>query len=793
MEALRTKHPQAPPARPGLLQLEAPARALVPDLDLAQVVAAARSFKKGSAAGPSGLRGDHLREALAGAHCDEVGTHLTEVVQLLARGEGPSELAPHLASATLHALPKGADDLRPIAVGETLRRLVSKCLCKAVWEAARNHLVPLQVGVAAPLGAEAAVHTTRQWAQRHAGSATKVVVKLDCQNAFNMVDRGALLRMVRLHLPGLAPWAEWCYDRHSRLLFQGTPLTSEAGVQQGDPLGPLLFALALHPALQAAQASAPAQRLDLLHAFLDDVTLAGDYRHVASAVTRMAAAARQVGLQLRPDKCEIIACGGQTHAVDTQVFPAGFKVNASGSFHLLGAPIGCGPFCEQYTEEKRVGAARPLLQAIRSLPDAQTGLLLLRYCASFCKVVYSMRVTPPELVLQALQSFDAEVRTCLEEVGPGPLTAEAWDMAGLCTSAGGLGLRHASLHSGAAYVASVLATLPLCQALDPNYQAVWRPYQTALDTYNKQVLAPDRVVLPATAPCRQQKLSQALDRATLQQLDAPGPGRESFRAHLRLQQQPQAGAWLQAPPNDALGLHIQAPLFRVLLRLRLRLPVADEDAACPFCDGVADRFGDHSLCCTCGGDRVKRHNRLRSLLACRAQAAGLQTEVEKPGLLPPRVECDGAPEDGVRRPAGRRPADVWVGNWNMRGPAAFDLAVTSGMRARCLPASTTDAARPAEDYEARKRTHMNTQTVCAAEGLQFIPLVVEAGGGWAAAAMQTWKELGKLLAAKSGQSAEEETSQILQAFSVALQRENARMVLRRVGQPDRASPHLPDP
>ena len=45
-------------------------------------------------------------------------------------------------------------------------------------------------------------------------------------------------------------------------------------------------------------------------------------RHAAAAVACVAAAARQVGLQLRPDKCEVIACGGLAHSVDI-LFPAG--------------------------------------------------------------------------------------------------------------------------------------------------------------------------------------------------------------------------------------------------------------------------------------------------------------------------------------------------------------------------------------------------------------------------------------------------------------------------------------
>ena len=217
---------------------------------------------------------------------------------------------------------------------------------------------------------------------------------------------------------------------------------------------------------------------------------------------------------------------------------------------------------------------------------------------------------------------------------------------------------------------------------------------------------------------------------------------------------------------------------------RLRLPVVPADAACPLCDGVTDRFGSHSRCCPCGGDRVKRHNRLRSILAARAQAAGLAVEVEKPGLLPLRPDEDGG--DPAARGAGhRRPADVYVAQWGLHGPAAFDLAVTSGMRTGgALAANAVDA------YEAHKRAHLQTERQCEAEGLQFLPLVAEAcSGGWGPTATATWRILGGLIAARSGDSPSAETDRLLQCLAITLQRENARAVLRRLAPgPDAALP-----
>ena len=167
---------------------------------------------------------------------------------------------------------------------------------------------------------------------------------------------------------------------------------------------------------------------------------------------------------------------------------------------------------------------------------------------------------------------------------------------------------------------------------------------------------------------------------------------------------------------------------------------------------------------------------VRSLLASRLQAAGLGPEVEKPGLLLPRLDPDGAAEDGVRRASGRRPADVWVANWGLHGPAAFDLAVTSGIVTRTALQQTmrrVSGLTWTPSPPARKRASSSCP-------------VVEASGGWAPVADRTWKELGSLLAARSGEPVAEKTLRLRQCLAVTLQRESARAVLRRLGSPDGA-------
>ena len=110
-------------------------------------------------------------------------------------------VAPYLASGRLHAAKKKDRGVRPIAVGNLLRRLVSK----AVVEKAAGLLSPLQVGV--PGGYEAIIHAVRHIIQEQE---QLFILQADLINAYNLVDRQAMLAQVKEHFPELLPWVSTC-------------------------------------------------------------------------------------------------------------------------------------------------------------------------------------------------------------------------------------------------------------------------------------------------------------------------------------------------------------------------------------------------------------------------------------------------------------------------------------------------------------------------------------------------------------------------------------------------------
>ncbi|KAJ9459779.1 hypothetical protein DIPPA_28588, partial [Diplonema papillatum] len=176
---------------------------------------------------------------------------VADAVWALSSGRVAAAARPYLFGARLVPLVKKSGGIRPIACGEILRRVAGKVLAsdRAIKDLGANVLLRSgQVGVSVKAGADAGVHAIRRVAAlyRDRDVTDRGILQIDFANAFNMLRREAIIRSVNRHAPQLLGYALAAYEKHSALVVGDRGISSECGVQQGDPLGPLLFSLALH-------------------------------------------------------------------------------------------------------------------------------------------------------------------------------------------------------------------------------------------------------------------------------------------------------------------------------------------------------------------------------------------------------------------------------------------------------------------------------------------------------------------------------------------------------------------
>ena len=204
---------------------------------------------------------------------------------------------------------------------------------------------------------------------------------------------------------------EWCYSSPSNLFFNGIFIHSEVGVQQGDPIGPLLFALALQPVI-VQLGNIPG--LDLAFSYLDDLVLAGKQEAVAQGINQLQDSAGPLGLRLNRSKCELIPASQNGNVINWGLFDSDIQRNLNGGFKLLGAPIGKAEYCQQITA-KRADKIQRCLDAIGELNDPQVALALLRSCVLFGKMMFADRTMPFNNHQDQLLFFENAVQKCFEK------------------------------------------------------------------------------------------------------------------------------------------------------------------------------------------------------------------------------------------------------------------------------------------------------------------------------------------------------------------------------------------
>ena len=260
------------------------------------------------------------------------------------------------------------------------------------------------------------------------------------RNAFNTVRRDTFLTQVKTRAPAVYPLLWNVYAEPTPLCIGGQTIESCSGVQQGDPLGPAAFALAIDPVIRA-------MRSPLNVWYLDDGTIGGPAELVASDLAALAKALPAVGLELNTKKCELVLAGPAPPppllASLRSTLPD-LKETQPSDLALLGSPL-----TEAALPAATTGAATiidRMCSRIRHL-DAHTGLFLLVHYTAAPRLAYLLRSAPLYREPGPLLAVDKAVRETLAAVSNVVIDDMAWQQASLpairgsrCPVSGGAGI-----------------------------------------------------------------------------------------------------------------------------------------------------------------------------------------------------------------------------------------------------------------------------------------------------------------------------------------------------------------
>ncbi len=274
---------------------------------------------------------------------------------------------------------------------------------------------------------------------------------MDFRNAFNSIRRDKVLEAVQDLCQDIYPLVHSSYSAPSSLLGGESVISSQEGVQQGDPLGPLLFCLALHRHCM--------QMCSFLSVmYMDDVSIGGTLEDVQNDL-QVIKDAEILGLSLNPKKCELV-CVDHTVRGHLVVALPGVEIVVS----LLGSPLGDIVSIDRAVKEK-LEALKVMGSRFQHI-SAHDALTLLRHSFSIPKLRYLLR-TAPCFLSSLLEEYDHTLRTILSSVINTPLlhNDRAWLQAVLPVKSGGLGVRRAADLAPAAYLVSTYSTDNLVSAI----------------------------------------------------------------------------------------------------------------------------------------------------------------------------------------------------------------------------------------------------------------------------------------------------------------------------------------
>ena len=560
----------------------------------------AAKFTNGGA-GPTQTDADFFKLILTHKNFKDEGQALRNEIALFARKIASKNLSPEILDAYVNCRLIPLDKcpgVRPIGIGETLRRIVGKTLSRVLKLDIQETCGSLQVCTGLKSGSEAAIHFIREQFKLDTSEA---VILVDASNAFNSVNRAALLHNIQILCPEVAAIAINMYRASCSLFVCGTEISSSEGTTQGDNLAMSLFAIATLPVLRMLEQLQCVSQVWLA----DDAMGVGTLENLYTWWTTILCEGKKYGYYVNQIKSCLILKNADDLPNAKGIFKdCEISIKLDRQRHL-GAVLGSDEYKDYYIRnliDDWSKMMKKLVEFSKSQPHAAYSAFThgVRH-----KVTYFMRtIEGLEKYLDPIDRIiDNDFIPSLFGCQVSPLERQIMS---LPVKYGGLGIPVLTKLAVKEYSTSVKVTQQLVSTMEAQCSGI-KPDDNSVRDKLSQILD-ERI---EEYKKHQASLIEQCDKNTARLIEQA--------------QESGSSSWLTCLPLQKHGFVMNKSAFRDSLRLRYGKDLSRLPSHCPCGETYSVT---HALNCHKGGFVIMRHNEVRDFLAQHISTVCNDTEVE---------------------------------------------------------------------------------------------------------------------------------------------------------------------
>ena len=667
-------------------------------------------------AGPSGLDAAGWK-----CLCTSFGTHSVDLCEsisaltkrICATYVDPTGLHAFVA-CKLIALDK-RPGVRPIGIGETLRRIVGKAVSISLKSEIQAAVGPIQSCAGYESGCEAAVHALNNLFNH---PCCEAAIQVDASNAFNCLNRKVALRNI-LHLcPSLAKILINTYRNEINLHIGGETILSQEGTTQGDPLAMAMYAIGTAPLIRALSKESVKQVW-----YADDASAAGGIKELRRCWDLLVRIGPNYGYYPNASKTWLIVKPDSLLWAQTAFKESGVSITSEGRKHL-GAAIGTEAFRRSYVTKKVDSWTQDVMKLTR-IAESQPHAAYAAYTHGLSsKWNYLSRTIADtaELFIPLEKAVREHLLPTL--TGQVPFSDDVQDLLALPARMGGLGISNPVKQLGTQFNTSRTVTAPLVKCITDQLLVFPTESKVAQRFAKQEAISAKRQTMGIDADNAYTSLPNSLQKA------------------VDMAKEKGASTWLSALPITEHGFALHKGAFKDALCLRYgwRPPRLPSKCVCDKTFTV-----EHALSCHYGGFPTIRHNEVRNITAHLMSDVCHNVGI-KPTLQPLSTERlfhqTANTEDGAR-------LDIKAqGFWeNNRQSAFFDVRVFNPL-ADTYRSLTLPACYRRHEQE-KKRAY--DQRIREVEHGCFSPLIFSASGGMGPIAKVVYQKLAGMISSKHNQ------------------------------------------